>query len=139
MIHKIKYIFIYSTTCVLFCFLINKIIFHKDEIPGTCGYYVPCVYIGENSRDYHSEYCTLINEKNPIGLYEAEEKGYAKCEYCNGVSVEKLWINGEKSKPEQNNYFASFFISFSCSSIILILNYFDNKTSKPNNKKPSQF
>ena len=98
--------------CINLGFILNEIFFRDVNIKFNDGHYEECVYITPNGNCYHSQYCSYITEKKQMGLNQAIYNGYKKCEHCNGVSFDYICINGTIILIEQNNYFASFFISF---------------------------
>lgn len=117
-INTLFIIFIFNI-CIIFGFILNEIFFSDINIKLNEGHYEECVYVTPNGNCYHSQSCSYITEKQPIGLNQALNNGYQACNHCNGVSFNYIWINGSVTLLEQNNYFASFSIS-SCICMITI-------------------
>ncbi|MBQ7880318.1 MAG: hypothetical protein IJ358_00545 [Clostridia bacterium] len=123
---KFKLVIIFIVLVLAFVgfgLLFNACFFHKNATQGTDGHYEPKVYITPTGKCYHQHTCSYTTNISPVGLYEAQRRGYKSCSYCGGETHETIWIEGIKAKPVENNYILSFSISFILISIAGIYIY----------------
>lgn len=113
---KAKLIIIFIVLSLAFIslgFIINACFFHKKiSSITTIGHYEPQVYITPSGKCYHNDSCSYITTISPIGLYQAQSRGFKACLHCDGVPCGNIWIEESKQSDYTNNYLLSFTISF---------------------------
>lgn len=112
---KTKLIIIFIALSLAFVglgFIINACFFQKITTIVTTGHYEPQVYITPSGNCYHNDSCSYITSISPIGLYQAQSRGFTACLHCDGLPCGSIWIKETKHSDYSNNYLLSFSISF---------------------------
>lgn len=84
----IRWILVIVASVIIFVgstFLINDLFFKHEE---------PLVFITRTGERYHHKSCSYLRESSiPIGIEEAEDKGYSACSRCKGKTSGSIIVN----------------------------------------------
>ena len=128
-----KHMFLKATISIVSIFILTLIInfscFYREAIDKYEQHIEICVYISSSGECYHSEYCAYIDDCYAIGEEQAKSKGYRRCSFCDGFSIEKICVINSIHIEEENNYPSSLFLS-----CIIYLSYYimSKKKKLPN-------